>query len=84
MTLSVELETKWCRGCGTRFQTKKKKQGPPKQFCSDRCRKRHWDRENVWRYQDNCPSCGGPKYKVAFRCKDCKRPNNPEGFNGLN
>lgn len=74
--------TCWCKNCGTQFKDVANRRGRAKQFCRDRCRKHYWDKTNVWKYQDTCPSCGGLKHKVAKTCRRCAKPNNPTGING--
>ena len=34
-------------------------------------RKIKWDRENAWRYRDNCPQCGNEKHVRSKLCKSC-------------
>lgn len=71
-----------CKECGGYIPPKKSNRGLPKEYCSERCRKRRWDSENSWRYRDECPSCGGLKMIVSKFCRRCMKPNNPTGING--
>ena len=77
-------ETRWCKNCQKRFEVELGKRGAShfKIFCKDACRKAYWQRENRWKKQDNCPSCGGIKEKVSRYCRLCIKPNNPSGFRG--
>lgn len=34
--------------------------------------KRRWDRENAWRWYDECPTCDGYKAKKSKRCRKCR------------
>lgn len=80
----ADTEIRWCKHCGSRFEVKLGKRGRShyKIYCSDKCRKARWQKENRWKRQDVCPSCGGLKEMKSNFCKNCMRPNNPTGFRG--
>jgi hypothetical protein len=41
---------------------------PGKKFCSDNCRKRHWERES---YRTHCVDCNAEISRRSRRCHDC-------------
>ncbi len=65
-----------CKNCGKRHEFVVTAQGTAgTKYCSENCRKRYYDKSNEWKRKDNCPSCGGIKYKRSKTCWDCRRTN---------
>lgn len=55
-----------CVGCNVAITHAKG--GPPRKWCSERCRKNTWEAEN---YRGSCSDCGAEVRKTSVRCNEC-------------